>query len=47
VRPEIAELCDERVSIPQQGVVGSLNAAVSAGIVFYEVARQRFEAEAH
>jgi tRNA(Leu) C34 or U34 (ribose-2'-O)-methylase TrmL len=27
--------------IPQLGSVGSLNAAVSAGIVLYEAARQR------
>lgn len=43
IRPEILALCDERVSIRQRGHVGSLNAAVSAGIVFYEVRRQRNE----
>ena len=43
IRPEILSLCDERVSIRQRGHVGSLNAAVSAGILCYEVARQRNE----
>jgi 23S rRNA (guanosine2251-2'-O)-methyltransferase len=43
IRPEIVALCDERVSIRQRGHVGSLNAAVSAGILCYEVARQRNE----
>ena len=33
--------CAETVRIPQQGHVGSLNAAVAAGIFFYEVRRQR------
>jgi 23S rRNA (guanosine2251-2'-O)-methyltransferase len=41
IRPEILELCDERVSIRQRGTVASLNAAVAAGILFYEVSRQR------
>jgi tRNA G18 (ribose-2'-O)-methylase SpoU len=43
IRPEILSLCDERVLIRQRGHVGSLNAAVSAGILCYEVARQRNE----
>jgi 23S rRNA (guanosine2251-2'-O)-methyltransferase len=41
IRPAILGLCDERVAIRQQGRVGSLNAAVAAGILFYEVSRQR------
>ncbi len=41
IRPQILELCDERVAIRQRGRVGSLNAAVAAGILFYEVSRQR------
>jgi len=43
IRPQVLELCDERVSIRQYGHIGSLNAAVSAGILFYEVRRQRDE----
>jgi 23S rRNA (guanosine2251-2'-O)-methyltransferase len=38
---ELLELCDERIRIPQSGHVGSLNAAVAAGILCYEVRRQR------
>jgi 23S rRNA (guanosine2251-2'-O)-methyltransferase len=33
--------CDDIVSIPQTGRIDSLNAAVAAGIFFYEVRRQR------
>ncbi len=35
------EKCDFLVKIPMQGKVNSLNASVSAGIVMYEVVRQR------
>lgn len=38
---ELMPLCDEQISIPQSGHVGSLNAAVAAGILCYEVRRQR------
>jgi 23S rRNA (guanosine2251-2'-O)-methyltransferase len=41
IRPEILELCDERIAIRQRGHVGSLNAAVAAGVLFYEASRQR------
>lgn len=41
IRPELLEHCDELVTIPQHGHVGSLNAAVSAGILLYEARRQR------
>ena len=37
----LLEHCAETVRIPQHGRVGSLNAAVAAGIFFYEVRRQR------
>jgi 23S rRNA (guanosine2251-2'-O)-methyltransferase len=43
IRAEILALCDNRVSIRQKGHIGSLNAAVSAGILCYEVCRQRNE----
>jgi len=33
--------CDAVVKIPQTGHIGSLNAAVAAGIFFYEIRRQR------
>ena len=38
---DLAPGCDLLVKIPQQGVIGSLNAAVAASILFYEVQRQR------
>lgn len=41
IRPELLDLCDVIATIPQFGHVGSLNAAVSAGILFYEARRQR------
>jgi len=40
-RPDILARCDSVVKIPQVGHIGSLNAAVAAGIFFYEVRRQR------
>lgn len=45
IRPELLRFCDAEVRIPQFGKVSSLNAAVAAGIFFYEVRRQRLEAE--
>ncbi len=41
VSPEVWALCDERVRIPTADKVGSLNAAVAAGIFCYERLRQR------
>lgn len=38
---EMQRCCQTQVSIPQRGRVGSLNAAVAAGILFYEITRQR------
>lgn len=37
----VKEKCDFVLSLPMQGQVGSLNASVAAGIVMYEVLRQR------
>ncbi len=39
--PQIAARCDARITIPCPGPVESLNAAVAAGILLYEAARQR------
>ncbi len=44
VRDELSALCDLTVSIPQATSFDSLNAAVSTGIVCYEVRRQRMQA---
>jgi 23S rRNA (guanosine2251-2'-O)-methyltransferase len=41
IRNELLAVCDELVTIPQFGALESLNAAVSAGILFYEAQRQR------
>jgi len=43
IRPELIALASRKVCIPQSGQVGSLNAAVSAGILMYEARRQRSE----
>lgn len=37
----IKEKCDVTVSLPMRGKVNSLNASVAAGIIMYEIARQR------
>ena len=39
--PEIAELADIRIRIPMEGRTESLNAAVAAALLMYEVSRQR------
>ena len=41
ISAEIMKLCDERIMIPMTGLTESLNVSVSAGIVLYEVAKQR------
>lgn len=41
VSPGLLERCDRTLRIPQMGSIGSLNAAVAAGIFLYEAARQR------
>jgi 23S rRNA (guanosine2251-2'-O)-methyltransferase len=38
---ELTGLSDEQVSIPITGAIGSLNVSVSAGIILYEITRQR------
>jgi len=41
VRRLVAERCDGIVSLPMQGSVSSLNVSVAAGVLLYEVLRQR------
>ncbi len=43
VSTEILRISDELVKIPQFGTIGSLNVSVAAGILIYEVIRQRQE----
>lgn len=37
----VAEHCDVMVSLPMKGKINSLNASVAAGVLMYEVSRQR------
>lgn len=37
----VIRACDELVSIPMMGNIGSLNVSVAAGVMMYEVVRQR------
>ncbi len=41
ISAEIMNLCDEKVFIPMFGKIGSLNVSVAAGVMMYEVVRQR------
>ena len=41
ISPAVAEKADQRFIIPQLGQTDSLNASVAAGVVLYEVTRQR------
>lgn len=41
VSPEYLKMCDKRVKIPMFGTIESLNVAVSASILMYEINRQR------
>jgi 23S rRNA (guanosine2251-2'-O)-methyltransferase len=41
LRPVVRKQCDAVASIPMIGPIGSLNASVAAGILFYEAVRQR------
>ena len=41
IRPRVASACDELVSIPVAGRVGSLNASVAAAVILFEAVRQR------
>lgn len=45
ISPEIMALCDVKVSIPMFGHIGSLNVSVAAGVLLYEVVRQRLDAD--
>lgn len=45
ISKEVLDLCDTFVSIPQFGEIGSLNVSVAAGIMMYEVVRQRLNSD--
>ncbi len=39
----VKEKCDLTASIPMKGEIDSLNASVAAGVLAYEIVRQRME----
>lgn len=41
--PDTAAACDHRITIPMQGTIESLNAAMAAGIILWEMQRGRKE----
>lgn len=41
ISPQVFGLCSRQVSIPILGTIGSLNVSVAAGVMAYEVVRQR------
>ncbi len=41
VSSQLLKLCDEKAQIPIMGTIGSLNVSVAAGVLVYEVVRQR------
>jgi len=41
IRKLVRQNCDMLVSIPMMGLISSLNASVAAGLIIYEVVRQR------
>ncbi len=41
LRPLVAEQCDLHIAIPMQSSLDSLNASVAAGIILFEIVRQR------
>ncbi|MER3330319.1 MAG: TrmH family RNA methyltransferase, partial [Candidatus Kapaibacterium sp.] len=41
MRPRVRNVCDHLVKIPMVGSTQSLNASVSAGIILFEILRQR------
>lgn len=43
ISPEVLKICDELVQIPVFGTIQSLNVSVAAGVMLYEVIRQRSE----
>ncbi len=45
ISEDVLRFCDTKVSIPQLGRIGSLNVSVAAGVMIYEVVRQRLAAE--
>lgn len=45
ISPEVLRICDSHVAIPMFGHISSLNVSVAAGVLMYEVVRQRLNAD--
>ncbi len=43
VAPELLAMCDLKVTIPMGGHIDSLNVAVAAGVLVYEMRRQQIQ----
>jgi 23S rRNA (guanosine2251-2'-O)-methyltransferase len=41
LRPRVADACDELISVPMGGHIGSLNASVAAAVIMFEARRQQ------
>ena len=41
LRPRVAEACDQLISVPARGIVGSLNVSAAAAVLLFEAVRQR------
>ena len=41
ISPDVLKLCNQQVRIPMIGPIESLNVSVAAGVMMYEVVRQR------
>jgi len=41
LQPDVIKTCDELIKIPMIGEIGSLNVSVAAGVLLYEIVRQR------
>ena len=44
LRPRVASMCDDLVSLPQKGRVESLNVSATAAVLLYEMLQQRLDA---
>jgi 23S rRNA (guanosine2251-2'-O)-methyltransferase len=41
IRPLVRQQCDVLISIPMEGTLDSLNSSVAAGVIMFELLRQR------
>jgi 23S rRNA (guanosine2251-2'-O)-methyltransferase len=44
LRPRVAASCDDLVSLPLRGRIGSLNISAAAAVLLYEILQQRLDA---